>query len=276
MPLEKSVQILCYWIKERELIRRAKERGEPKPWTADPILRKYRFCNVHREDDTVTKWIRLEWGKYALHENYTTAMAMARFINWPDTLEYLGYPVEWDAQALLERLKELEKSASKVWTSAYIVSTNGNKMLKADYVILNVLDPIQKANLKPAEGETLEHFYHRLHSFIGVGSFYAGQIIADLKNTAGNELALASDYHTWCISGPGSRRGYNRILNRNFRDAVREKDFLETVWGLRQIVHDEIGMDMDAQDMQNCLCEYDKYMRVKLGEGKPRQQYPGV
>lgn len=31
-----------------------------------------------------------------------------------------------------------------------------------------------------------------------------------------------------------------------------------------------------AQDIQNCLCEFDKYERVRLGEGAPKQRYPGV
>ena len=33
---------------------------------------------------------------------------------------------------------------------------------------------------------------------------------------------------------------------------------------------------IDLSDIQNCLCEVDKYLRVKQGEGRPRAQYiPG-
>ena len=31
-----------------------------------------------------------------------------------------------------------------------------------------------------------------------------------------------------------------------------------------------------AQDLQNCLCEFDKYERVRLNEGRPRSNYPGL
>jgi hypothetical protein len=31
--------------------------------------------------------------------------------------------------------------------------------------------------------------------------------------------------------------------------------------------------DLHAQDIQNCLCEFDKYERVRLGEGTPKQLY---
>ena len=46
---------LVYFITEREAIRLKKEAGEPKPWTSDPILQQYRFCNVRRMDDKVSK-----------------------------------------------------------------------------------------------------------------------------------------------------------------------------------------------------------------------------
>ena len=45
---------LVYYINERESIRKLREAGYPKPWTQDKILQTYRFCNVNREDDTVT------------------------------------------------------------------------------------------------------------------------------------------------------------------------------------------------------------------------------
>ena len=49
---------LFYWVAERERIRVRKESGQPFPWTDDPILATYRFCNVRREDDRVTIWVR--------------------------------------------------------------------------------------------------------------------------------------------------------------------------------------------------------------------------
>ena len=37
----------------------------------------------------------------------------------------------------------------------------------------------------------------------------------------------------------------------------------------------EAGIEMvHNQDLQNCLCEFDKYERVRLGEGRPRAKFP--
>jgi hypothetical protein len=47
-----------YWIKERETVRNLKEMGLPKPWSIDPVFQVTYFCNVNREHDKVTRWIR--------------------------------------------------------------------------------------------------------------------------------------------------------------------------------------------------------------------------
>src|SRR5580765_2305755 len=146
---------LCYWIQERELIRVNRLQGKPKPWTDDPILQSYRFCNVHREDDKVTKWIRGNWGMWGDHPNYTLGMALARFINWPPTLEAVGFPVRWDPKVVEAIIKLREDRGDKVWTSAYIVSTNGMAMLKTRYIVNHVLDPIFKSPYRPMVGDTL-------------------------------------------------------------------------------------------------------------------------
>lgn len=46
---------LCYWVAEREQIRNRNEAGQSAPWTADPILETYRFTNVRRRDDRVSR-----------------------------------------------------------------------------------------------------------------------------------------------------------------------------------------------------------------------------
>jgi hypothetical protein len=43
-----------------------------------------------------------------------------------------------------------------------------------------------------------------------------------------------------------------------------------------KVVQQETGVAMDFSDVPNILCETDKYLRVKNGEGKPRALYvPG-
>lgn len=93
---------LVYWIREREAIRLKKEAGQPRPWTDDEILDTYRFCNVRRMDDKVSKWLLENWYKpYFDHQNMLIAVALARFFNSVETLEYMGFPEkDWNAEKL--------------------------------------------------------------------------------------------------------------------------------------------------------------------------------
>jgi hypothetical protein len=43
---------------------------------------------------------------------------------------------------------------------------------------------------------------------------------------------------------------------------------------IHQAVVDELDIDtMTLHDIQNCMCEYSKYCRTMLGEGKPKTTY---
>ena len=88
---------LFYFLNERQRIRDKRYSGEPFPWTEDPILRTYSFCEVFRQDDRVSQWIYNNWLKpYDGHPNVWLACCIARQINWPDTLEAIGFPEDED------------------------------------------------------------------------------------------------------------------------------------------------------------------------------------
>ena len=125
-------------------------------------------------------------------------------------------------------------------------------------------------------GETLASYYSRLSEHHGMGGgFMPAQIVADLKYV--EPLRSASDWATFAASGPGSRRGLNRVLGRPVDAKWSEGDWRRALGKLHEAIVPElerIGLsDLHAQDLQNCLCETDKYLRVKLGEGKPRRRF---
>lgn len=278
---------LCRFIVARDAVRVNKERGLAKPWTPDPILQSYRFCNVERERDTETKWIADNWRDTRTeHPDLWFAMMVARLFNWHETLEDIGFPTEFNAAYVKQMRRALAKRiavGAKVWTGAYMVSTNGRAVdFKHDYVIECVLKPAWKvrSEIRPEPGDSLEVFFGRLMTLEGMGSFMAGQVIADLKYAADTPLFHASDWSTWATPGPGSRRGLNRVMGNELRAPWPKGTFLSTLQALRLEVLKALPTmgfvrTLHAQDLQNCLCEFDKYERVRLGEGRPRARYNG-
>lgn len=277
-----------YWINERESIRQKKEAGLPKPWTNDPILRQYKFCNIRREDDRVTKWIKNNWRDPCRnHPNMWFAMIVARLFNWPDTLDAIGFPL-----ADFDKLKDTwrdslkrrrDEQGLKIFTGAYLVSTNGVSTDKIDYILDRVLTPIWERGRSPQslantyfDGKpTLQEYWNHLTQFDGLGSFMAGQVVADLKYID-PVLEKASDWMTWAPLGPGSIRGLNRFFDRDVNKSLKQEQGLKEIQVIQSMIKEKLGLELPAHDVQNVCCEVDKYIRLVRNEGKVRSGYNGT
>jgi len=242
--------------------------------TTDPILKKYRFCNVHREDDRVTRWVAKNYRPYD-DINVWHALIVARFLNWPPTLEYCGYPEPWsvDGDEFSSKLRLMEKNGARIFTGAYIVSTNGATGSKVEHVLNLFNQAWDQLHGKIQDQQTCQGGYEALRSVNGIGSFMAAQVIADLKYT--RHLDDCYDWMDFVAPGPGSQRGLNRLYTRPLDSQWNLKEFSAAVYNLRSKaakLYRPIAQ-FHAQDLQNCLCEFDKYERVLHNQGKPRSQY---
>lgn len=270
---------LLHWISEREAIRVRKDvRHEPGPWTDDPILRAEKFCNVRREDDRATRWISENWrAPHADDPDLWFAMAVARFINWPDTLAEIGYPVPWDRGHFLAVMAD-RKRRGKVYGPAYTIYAGKGYADKPTFQVERLFGPLWEARayLRPKPGDTFARYFTRLSDHPGMGGgFMPAQIIADLKYT--EPLRSADDWMTFAVSGPGSKRGLNRVLGRPANTPWAEPEWraeFDRLWTTVAPDLERIGLgDLHAQDKQSVLCEVDKYLRVKTGEGRMRSHY---
>lgn len=270
-----------YWVAERESIRIKKEANRDKPWTSDPIFQKTYFCNVHREDDKVTRWIRSFYSRRVGDRMFEYNIIFSRFINNVATLEDCGYLEDHNPDELLEYLEQRATDGLKVWGGAYVITTHGIPMPKARYLCDNVLGAAFRALERPghpARGGSCTLAAEALQEIEGVGSFLAGQIVADLKNTPGHPLSKAFDKPFFVTPGPGSLRGLSWIFSGGPK-GVTESNFMHYFNNLRTWVdqHWPPGVTpVDNQDLQNCLCEFDKYCRVTTGTGKSKRNYAGL
>lgn len=277
------VSALMKFIEERERIRQKKELGRPKPWTKDSILQSYRFCNAYREHDKETVWIRDNWRYPNRNDQYVWfAMCVARLINWSPTLCLIGYPVAFLPLRMIKTVVELQEQGEKVFTGAYMIRAEPAKPgeNKIHYLVNQVLMPLwlNRNNLtKAIKGATLAEAHGVLREQYAFGSFIAGQVIADVKYTS--LLIEASDWWTWAAIGPGSSRGLNRVMGLPTEERWDEALWLGQLQELQACIQPLLKKKglakMHAQDVQNCLCEFDKYERVRLGEGRPRSLYDG-
>lgn len=287
----KSLDRLLYWIKERESIRKRRDRGEPAPWTNDPILRTYRFCNVRRMDDKVSRWLLDNWYlPFRDHPDMLLAATLARQLNNTESLAAVGFPMRWEPERVQRVLEERTKAGLGNYSAAYMITANyGTKgrarETKPYQTVWRVCDPLHGLTV---DTNTMETAWESLLGRVGFSSFIAGQVVADLRWAV---TGAWSDKRTWAPMGPGSARGLARLLYRRdewesvakgYASSSAAKDgegswmwdFREHVLeGVRSLLPGELSKRLEGIDLQSCLCEWDKYERVIWGEGRPKQKY---
>lgn len=264
-----------YWIAERDRIRKKRLLGREKPWTNDPILQKYKFCNVRRMDDRVSQWLMQNWyiPNYG-HKNMFLACSIARLFNHTDSLTVANFPKVWRPERFRKKMKQHKSIGGKVFGAAYIISTNGESGNKIDIMVDSILPPL--ADFKDYSTDSIEELTNEITKFPGIGTFIGGQIVADLRHAVPGKWA---DAKSWAAIGPGSRRGINRLLGRDKKTPVKQAQFNDELPKVIELVErelPEIAERLEAIDVQNCLCEFDKYERTMFEGRRPKQNYRGV
>jgi hypothetical protein len=276
-----------YWINERHQIYLKKEAKNEPPWTKDKILQEYKFTNVFRNLDRVIKdlhrWVVSD--KDLDEVSGLRHIILFRMFNVTDT--YLSLcggngPVS-GGKFHLARVKRFlhkrKESGKQIFTGAYIITNNGSTRPKID-LVTEAVDVMWKAAPKIVKDlkqiNTLQGAVKYMTQFPMVGQFIAYELVCDFRWTS--ILGNATDIWTWANPGPGAKRGLNRIHGRDLKYSQKDVDFNDEMHELLSISVDYLGNHvplLEMRDIEHSLCEFDKYMRVKNGEGRPRSKYRG-
>ena len=278
--VDNSIQRFFDWINQRTAIQVRKDRGDPWPWTEDKIFQEFKFTNAFRENDKTTIWFRKHIRdplKY--DEKVFMATVIFRWFNLIETGETLlkhNLHIEWDPEKAFQAILPQEK-----WiTGAYMIKspTGKNKIRGICETITNIWYDRFRF-LEKCPWGSLEQMWERLLGYPFLGPFLAYELVTDLRHTYIGWLA--QDIDTWANAGPGAMRGLNRIHDRPLNYTSKKHDwcaemrmlldlspkyteFLGRGWG---------GGTLELRDIEHSLCEFDKYERVRLGQGQPRSKY---
>lgn len=283
---------LLKFMDERVCIYMRRQAYQPSPWTKDPILQRYRFCNVYREWDTVTEWVARSIRKpYAGHPALWFMLCIARQINWPETLmELMASPYgawpnvnTWDGSRARAIMLARKKAGQQVYTGAYMLNCNWSPAYtgprdKPAFTCHLVLQSVWDARAKVERElhDTLEQAHAALLPYHGWGGFMAYEVVSDLRHT--RYLEDAPDIHTWAFAGPGAKRGLNRVYGREVKATLKDAQALEEM----RAIHAWFAggnrwrfKPLEMREVEHSLCEFDKYERARLREGTPRALFRG-
>jgi len=283
-----AVESYFGWINERHSIYQRRVANKNPPWTEDRILQDYKFTNPFRENDKVTVWMRENWTKpndNRPHGEIIFNCCLFRMIGTSEFADAHGWVNQdngWSKDRTKELIQERLSKGLRTFTGAYIITNQGLKAPKSEVVVDYFLTPIwenREALSKIAE-ETLSlqalHKAMGFHKGWGGGGFMSYEVVTDLNYTP--VLASAKDQFSWANAGPGAKRGLNRIHLRDLKKGMNQQTANTEMQLLLEEApkyckpHVPVRL-VDMRTIEHSLCEWDKYERVRLGQGTPRSRY---
>lgn len=280
------------WISDRHLIYQKRCSGVKPPWTEDTILRDYKFTNPFRENDYVTIWMRENWtnpNKNKSFEEIIFNCCLFRMIGTVEFAEEHKWVGEtWEPERTKSIIENRLKNNNRTFTGAYIITNQGIKAPKSEVVVDHFLKPVWENKKSIGQIATEYLSLKRTHQELskyrgwGGGGFMSYEVVTDLNYTP--VLEKAKDKMTWANAGPGAVRGLNRIHDRKLEKSLNQdqcnvemKELLtfgkENSYIKKVVLKNVPEEHIDMRTIEHSLCEWDKYERVRLGQGRPRSKY---
>jgi len=288
------------YLTERENVRLRKEAGDFFPWTEDEILRTYKFTNVRRHHDKTSTRLREMFYKEHFNDDRRSILmncATYRYFGTYEFADAIGWTNfgdmdedhwEFVKDTAADRLFNRER----VFTGAYVITNQGISAPKQEVVVDHFLKGLQKhipevvriSQTSQSWFETSQYMMKNIKGFGGTG-FMTKEVLLDTTYTGfwrnyseqPNEDAFTfpADWEIWTPIGPGALRGAARVSGDETAKPLKNDQATEIISTLYQIHELLFGHEfhLSPTDIQFGLCEFDKYERVRLGQGKPRSKY---
>ncbi len=276
-PLPRSTVFDTYWrfAAERQAIFFRRLDGAPPPWTADPILRAYRFCNAYRASDRVSQFLIREVIYQPGFSPEDTVLRIvlfrlfSRIATW-QRLESAHGPIctgSFDPAAFATTLEAALDNGDAIYTSAFILppgSACGPRSKHRQHLALVEAMLRDRLPAKLARSRGLDAVYRLLLAYPLVGPFLAYQLAIDLNYS---EL-FDFDENGFTVPGPGAVRGIRKCFVHT--GSLTLPAVIHWMVERQEAEFDRLGLrfqslwgrSLHAIDCQNLFCEVDKYSRI--------------
>lgn len=266
-----------------------KIQNVPPPWTSDPILNTYKFCNAYRASDRVSQYLikNVIYGdnRSQNEEEVILRILLFKIFNKIETWEYLENQVgdyitlsNFDSDAYSNILESAMNLGYVIYTSAYMSCASKefgydkkhqNHLALIDKMVVKdrVINPIVKA-------KTFEDVFNIIQGYPLLGKFMAYQLATDINYSE----VINFDENSFTIAGPGAERGIDKCFidteGKTYTDIIhwitenQEKEFQRLGLNFQSLW----GRPLQAIDCQNLFCETDKYCRAAFPDLKSNRK----
>jgi hypothetical protein len=268
-----------YWTfaSRRQAAFEARLAGKSQPWTSDPILQVFKFCNVFRAADRVSQFM-IKDAETTVRDRVFQITAFRTFSNiatWKSVTYELGGAPRLDHLRSGEFERALDRVKAQnggLYTGAFILCAN--KAFGFDEKHRNHVALFKHMFLNNACAErvlqapSLEALVELLQSFPLMGPFMAYQTAIDLNYS---ELLDFSE-NEYTQAGPGALRGLKKAFtdlgDYSPADTIlwmvdrQDEEFRRLELPFRGL----FGRRLHGIDCQGLFCELDKYCREAVPE----------
>ena len=219
-----------------------------------------------------------------------------RMFNWHGNAKFgpIDNPTAW-----YKYLRNKQDNGDQIFGGAYILPSykGEEKLVTFERVCRNIVKVLDQLIWSIQDKNTLEHTWNLLNTVKHIGPFISYEFVCDLRYT--DILRNATDTCTWCNIGPGAERGLQRMgLNVTLESIIKlfslsgndltssnidgkySMDQSHWIWGHKKIEHKYARNIQypywELREIEHCLCEFDKYERIRLGQGGSKVKFSGV
>ena len=307
----KMLNLFSHYILERYRVHVNKDvLKKDKPWTEDKILQQFKFTNVRREHDRETKWVieNIVENDDLIYEDKLLNIILFRLFNKHETLDLIGAPIafieefhgDFDFESyrvIFEDYCDYDPKYS-FFTGAFfttgmkqgIQSCLPEKEDNSCMRVMKFLGYLIEDNIieKIIACDTQSDVFDLLRNYGGIGDFLAYQIFVDFTYIP----IFPFSENEFTVAGPGCRKGINELFvlkdGMNYEECIfyiRDNwhQLMEDVIKENQFFPEKEMVDceqydrcMNVMSIENCFCEFSKYVRAYTGKRRPRKKYNGT
>lgn len=284
-PTKRPEVFDLYWTfaSRRHAAFDARLSGEAWPWSSDPILQTFKFCNVFRALDRVSQYLigEVAYGADTMTTPLDRVFQLVAFrtfskINtWREVSAILGGAPRLEhlrSGAFEQALEDVKTRTGGLYTGAFILCATkafGFDEKHRNHAALFRHMFIDNALAERAmDAPSLEALVALLESFPLMGPFMAYQTAIDLNYSD----LFSFDENDYVQAGPGALRGLRKAFvslgDYSSSDAIRwmTEHQGDEFARLGLSFNGLFGRPLHAIDCQGLFCELDKYCREAFPE----------
>jgi hypothetical protein len=282
IPRSHIYDLYWYFAAARQEAFERRIAGAPAPWSQDPILQTFKFCNTFRAADRVSQYLIREVAyspESCSPEDRLFQITAFRFFSkvstWESVRRFLGHaPTLADLAAgdFGEAVERARAENRSIYTAAFILCAANPYGKDAKH--LNHIELFRHMFLSDGlasrllDAPSLSAVYEILHRYPLVGDFMSYQLAIDLNYSP----YLQFSENDFTQPGPGAIRGLKKVF-----ESLGEFTPADTIlWMVDRQEEEFIRLDLTfnglwgrplhAIDCQGLFCETDKYCREAVPE----------